>query len=553
MIAGRAMKHFQAPATLTIAPHGLGLRTPHLNEVSWTRPAVDFFEVHPENYILDKARLETLTGLRADYPLSLHAVGLSLGSHDGLDADHVAVLRDLVNRLDPLLVSDHLSWNTVDGIFLNDLLPLPYTREALDIFARNLDCVQTALKRQILVENPSGYVRFRGNEFEEQEFLRRLVARTGCGLLLDINNVFVSATNLGFDATGYLKSFPFEAVREFHLAGHHRKEVNGETILIDDHGSAVTGAVWALFADAVARAPSAATLIEWDSNIPPLDILLEQRDRAQSVSRSAIAPRTVPSLAALQTGMAKVLLSAKGEDDDLGFAGHLSIYRNNVRESLTEALRAVYSGVEALVGKAFFRQSALRFIEINPPRMPALASYGEEFAEFLDGLPSCRSIPYLGDVARLEWRASRASLHRAGLPIAPDLLKSSMDWKPGQLCFTAQEGLSHFACAFPIDEIWTFAQAGGEGSPPQIQGNPVFLEIAPGQEGVTIRRLEEAEFKFREALCAGADLATAANRALEVDPFFILFAALRSVLSDGIFTDCRIGQSQFEEVTSCMC
>ena len=549
------MKHFKPLAASAEAPIGLGLRAPHMDEVSRARPAVDFFEVHPENFILDRAQLETLTRLRDDYPLSLHGVGLSLGSYGGLDRKHVVALKDLVNRLDPLLVSDHLSWSAANGVFLNDLLPLPYTREALSVFACNVDHIQTALKRQVLIENPSAYLQFNGNDFDEPEFLRQLVAKTGCGLLLDVNNVHVSANNLGFDASTYLRAFPMAHVREIHVAGHHRRDVDGTTVLIDDHGSAVSVSVWKLYGDAIAAADSAASLIEWDSNLPPFEQLLTERSKAVRIARGPKMPVSAPGLAELQSDMAKALISVEPLEPTLhmGHTGHLSIYRNNVRESLTAALSLVYRGVERLVGEPFFRQTALRFIEINPPREPSLAAYGEEFPEFLEGLSSCRSLPYLGDVARLEWCASRASLHRLDAPLGAEKLGLHTAGQCERLTFTPQDGVAYISSRHPIDEIWSFARAGGEGASPSIDSGPAFLEIAPGTDGVSIRRLDEPEFRFRQSLWMGADLSKAADAALATDPLFVLFAALRSALADGIFVDCRIDPSQHQEVLPCLC
>jgi len=255
------------------------------------------------------------------------------------------------------------------------------------------------LKRQLLIENPSAYLRFDGDVLEEPEFLRLLAARTGCGLLLDVNNVFVSAANLGFDAKAYLGAFPFEAVKEIHLAGHTTKKVQGETILIDDHGSRVSTSVLSLYADTLGRAREAATLIEWDSEIPAFNVLLEERDRAAAAAVAALTPKPAPGLAALQAEIARALLSG-APNPTLAITGHFSVHRNNVRESLTTALRTAYAGVEQLVGEAFFRQSAQQFIAGHPPRMASLAGYGEEFPEFLSDLSSCDGLPYLTDVAR---------------------------------------------------------------------------------------------------------------------------------------------------------
>jgi hypothetical protein len=208
--------------------------------------------------------------------------------------------------------------------------------------------------------------------------------------------------------------------------------------------------------------------------------------------------------------------------------------------------------VEALVGPAFFRQTALQFIAINPPSAPSLAAYGGEFPEFLGGLSSCSTIPYLEDVAQFEWSASRASLQTPMPPIFADEMQRRVADDPARLCFVPQPGVSHISSAYPIDEIWNFARADGEGSPPALN-EAVFLEIAPGPQGVIIRRFEEAEFKFRQALCTGVDIGTAAELALEADPLFVLFAAVRAVLDNQILIDCRTGQSQCEEVGSCPC
>jgi uncharacterized protein (UPF0276 family) len=217
-----------------------------------------------------------LERLRRDYPVSVHGVGLSLGSAGGLDRAHLERLARLVERVEPLLLSEHLSWSAADGAWLNDLLPLPLTREALDVFAGNLGRAQDRLKRRLLIENPSAYLRYAEADFNEPEFLAELVRRTGCGLLCDVNNVFVSCANLGGDPRDWLRHAPAAAVGEIHLAGHSA----AERLLIDDHGSPVAPAVWALYEEAAARFPHAMTLVEWDSNLPDLEVLLAEAREA---------------------------------------------------------------------------------------------------------------------------------------------------------------------------------------------------------------------------------------------------------------------------------
>lgn len=271
-------------------PVGIGLRDPHVSELLATRPAVGWLEVHAENYMDDGPLLDRLVQVRRDYPVSVHAVGVSLGSAEGVSSDHVARLRRLVRRIEPMLVSDHLSWCIADGAYLNDLLPLPYTEEALDVVVRNVAAVQEALGRPILVENPSRYLRFRHSTLGEAEFLAELARRTGCGVLCDVNNIYVSAMNLGEDAAAYLAELPPAIVGEIHLAGHSRAERAGRPILIDDHAAPVCPAVWDLYRAAIRRFGGVPTLVEWDKDLPELSVLLGE---ARAAERCAAAVETV--------------------------------------------------------------------------------------------------------------------------------------------------------------------------------------------------------------------------------------------------------------------
>src|SRR5262245_11699196 len=201
---------------------GVGLRAPHVAEVELTRPAIGWFEVHAENYLSGAPAVARLDSLRCDFPVSLHGVGLSLGTETGIDHTHVQRFKTLIERVQPFLVSDHLSWSIADEVYLNDLLPLPYADETLDIVARNISRAQEAFGRQILVENPSRYLAFRHSPIPESEFLAALAQRTGCGILLDVNNIFVTCTNLGLDASTYFDALEVGSVKEIHLAGHSR-------------------------------------------------------------------------------------------------------------------------------------------------------------------------------------------------------------------------------------------------------------------------------------------------------------------------------------------
>ena len=269
------------------AAAGIGLRFQHHRAVLDTRPDVAWLEVHTENY-MGAASIGTLEAVRQDYPVSLHGVGLSLGSADGLDAAHLARVRDVVRRIEPGLVSEHLSWSAVGGTYLADLLPLPMTDEALDVVCRHVEQTQDALQRRILVENPSTYLRYRHSTIAEWDFLAAVAQRTGCGILCDVNNVYVSAFNHGWNAAAYLQALPAHAVGEIHLAGHTLKEIEGgRAVRIDDHGSRVAPEVWALYALALARFGAVPTLIEWDTDVPQLDVLLDEAARAAALLREA--------------------------------------------------------------------------------------------------------------------------------------------------------------------------------------------------------------------------------------------------------------------------
>jgi len=274
----------EAPGMCEPAP-GVGLRALHMEELLARRPDVSWLEVHPENYMADHRAFTRLLRVREHYPLSFHGVALSLGSDGELDLGHLGRLGELIDRFEPFSVSEHLSWSGTDGSHLNDLLPLPYTEEALEVVVRHVDQVQSAIRRSILIENPSSYLRFKHSTISEAEFLGAIVHRTGCGILCDVNNVYVSAHNLGADPEAYLKTLPGDAIREFHLAGHSRNEVAGISVLVDDHASCVCGDVWDLYFHALNTIGERPTLIEWDADLPPLDVLIGEATKARHIAQ----------------------------------------------------------------------------------------------------------------------------------------------------------------------------------------------------------------------------------------------------------------------------
>jgi uncharacterized protein len=266
---------------------GIGFKPCHFTDALAAPAAGLWFEVHPENYMVAGGpRLAMLETLRSERALSLHGVGLSLAGAADPDRAHVSRLKRLCDRFEPMLVSEHLAWSTSEGRYFPDLLPFPRTREALRRIGGNIGRVQDALGRLILIENPSLYVAIHGDEYAETEFLRELVERTGCGLLVDVNNVAVSANNLGFDPFAYLDALPFDAIGEIHLAGHRPDPQHGPALLIDSHDAPVAEGVWSLYDHIVGLAGPVPTLIERDGNVPPFAELIAERERAAAIMRS---------------------------------------------------------------------------------------------------------------------------------------------------------------------------------------------------------------------------------------------------------------------------
>jgi len=266
---------------------GIGFRQPHYRELLDRTPALGFLEVHSENFFArGGASIRVLEKAREHYPISLHGVGLSLASGDRLAQAHLLKLQELVARVEPVLVSEHVCWGAIDGVHFNDLLPIPYSDEALALVAARVDWVQDTLRREILLENISAYLQYRESTWSETGFLAELARRTGCGILFDVNNLYVNAVNFGFDARCLISELPGSCVRQIHLAGHSRTD----DCLIDDHGSRVNAEVWELYQATLSHIGSRPTLIEWDTDIPELDVLLDEAARAHAIqTRSEVS------------------------------------------------------------------------------------------------------------------------------------------------------------------------------------------------------------------------------------------------------------------------
>ena len=461
-------------ATFThYAAGGAGLKHEHACDIFESDHTVDFFEVHAENYMGAGGRPHALLQrIRSDYPVSIHGVGLSIGAAGPLDPSHLARLHALVERYQPAIFSEHLAWSTHEGAFFNDLLPIPYNQEALAYVSEHVDQVQHTLGIQMLLENPSTYVALESSTMSEIEFLQAVVRRTGCALLLDVNNAFVSATNHGFDPVTYINSFPVQYVGEIHLAGFAEDcDADGGRLLIDAHGSRVGDVVWSLYRRVMARVGPVPTLIEWDNDVPPFPVLAGEVARAKA-AMNAHASQHLPdrriswgpimyNLAIAQKSFAAALFDtcapipvslrdAQRRRTESCFA----IYRNNVAAGLIQSISSRYPLVRRLAGEDSFRAVAYRYILCEPPRSPVLLHYGETFPRFLRSLGPEPSIAYLAEIAELEMARVKA-YH------APDVSPVSREWFSAlpqdhldTICIALHPSVTLLAARFPIVTIW---------------------------------------------------------------------------------------------------
>lgn len=267
---------------------GIGLRSNHYQDILSSKNDLGFLEIHSENYFNRHSKNHFyLEQVAVHYPMSFHGIGLSLGSTEPISKTHLNNLKQLVDRFQPALISDHLSWSSLDGCFFNDLIPVPYTKEAISYFVDNVNQVQDHLQRQILIENPSSYLEYKNIEMREPDFINEISKQTGCGLLLDLNNVYVSATNHQFSVEHYLQSINSDAVQEIHLAGFTKKEINNNPLLIDTHSTFVSDEVWDIYRKYLANTQTdAVTLIEWDLDLPCLNTLIGEHDKAKTIKQA---------------------------------------------------------------------------------------------------------------------------------------------------------------------------------------------------------------------------------------------------------------------------
>lgn len=532
---------------------GVGLRAPHYRRFLEQKPAIGWLEVHTENF-LSRAGWDwhVLRTLRRDYPVSLHGVGLGLGSARGFPEHHLERIRLLVEQVEPMLVSEHLSWGALQGRQLHDLLPMTLERAALDLLAERVGRMQDVLQRQVLLENVSAYVRFHDDAMSEAEFLAELVRRTGCGVLLDVNNLYVNQRNHGEDPLAAIAALPVGSVGEIHLAGH----LQAEHVVIDHHGAAVAEPVWALYRAALSRFGRVPTLVEWDTDIPALDVLLQEAAKADRIAQDfepaagaglqrcvMAAASSAEALAARQHAFGAALLdgsltpqaaqAVKGE----AAAERLGIYRGNLAANWDKSLAAAYPVVRKLVGDEFFTGLARAYGKACASQDPDLNLFGEHFAGFLAGFEHVAEFPYLPDMARLEWALHRSYYAADEVVLSASDLACLAPEQVGALRLLLHPATTLLRSDWAVAELWLAHQVPGPAFPDHMaRGNIALVTRPKWQAQLSI--LNAAAFAALNACVQGKTLDEALDAAFAVDEDFDVAMHLRHWLEVGVFAGC---------------
>jgi hypothetical protein len=532
---------------------GIGLRAPHYRDFLERRPAVGWVEVHTENFLARAGRdWHVLSAVRRDYPVSLHGVGLGLGSVHGFSGDHLARVAALVRAIEPALVSEHLSWGALLDRQLNDLLPLQLDRAALDLVAARVARVQDALGRRILVENVSTYVRFAGDAISETEFLAELVRRTGCGVLLDVNNLYVNERNHGEDPYAAIAALAPDSVGEIHLGGH----LVTPDGLIDHHGARVAPPVWDLYRAALARFGAVPTLVEWDTDLPALDVLLDEAAQAERVAAETTlpgvitsgAPRALPpataDLDAVQQAFGAALFDRAREAALApllkGDPRRVGIYRANLGAHWSRALASAYPVLRQLVGDDFFDGLAHAYGHAHPAVDPDLNRFGAALPDFLDGFEPAAGHPYLADVARLEWCVHEAWYAPDGEGAPPSLAGLAPDVFEGARA-VLHPSLRLHASPWATAALWHAHQPGGPDFPDVLRADTHALVLRPRLD-VDVRASGAAEHAALASLARGETFGAALDAAFDLDGDFDVATHLRRWLEDGIVTGILTGE-----------
>jgi len=528
---------------------GVGLRTPHYRAFLEERPRVGFLEVHSENYLARAGwDWHVLGTLRRDYPLSLHGVGLGLGSTHGFSTSHLERVRALVDAVDPFIVSEHLSWGALADRQLNDLLPITLDESMLDLVCERVGRVQDLLQRRLLIENVSTYVRFRADTMSEAEFLAQLVRRTGCAILLDVNNLYVNQHNHGEDALAAIAALPVGSIGEIHLAGH----LETPLALVDHHGAAVAEPVWDLYRAALDRFGRVPTLVEWDADVPALDVLLAEAARADLIAAAYPEPHVsstppVPA-ASTQPGEAQAAVQQhfgaalfdRGHDGTLapllrqGGAARMALYRGNLQAGWERALLEAYPVIRQLVGEEFFAGLARAYGTAVPSQDPDLAGFGARLANFLDGFAPAAPTPYLPDMARLEWAVHAACLAPDVAPAGIGLLTGLTPQELDAATFTLHPAVALLPSRWSTVTLWQAHQPGGPALPEYVD-RPCTALVTRARWQVEVVEIDTVEAKMLAGLAAGASFGEALDAGLEGEVAPDIGAMLQRWFRLGVF------------------
>jgi uncharacterized protein (UPF0276 family) len=532
---------------------GVGLRAPHYRDFLERRPPVGWLEVHTENFIHQSGfDWHVLDTLRADYPISLHGVGLGLGSVRGFPEQHLQRVRQLVERVEPMLVSEHLCWGAAGERQLNDLLPITLDEAMLDLMSERVARVQDTLRRRILLENVSTYLRYAGDSMSEAEFMAALVRRTGCGILLDVNNLVVNQLNHGEDPVAALAAIVPGTVGEIHLAGHL---VTPEAV-IDHHGATVAPQVWDLYRAAIARFGQVPTLVEWDTDIPALDILLDEAGKADAIlsagtARPAGATAPVQAAGATigqgpQPGYQSEFCDAlfDGADGVPGLfkgqavAHRFSLYRGNLTATWDKVLSNAYPVLRQLVGGEFFTALSRAYGMAHPSNDPDLNQFGTGFAGFLSRFEHVQEWPYFPDMARLEWAVHRAH-YAADAPGIDAAALAQIDPEAFEdTCVVLHPACQAFRSDWAVVPLWFAHQPEGGEFPADMQ-KASFAWIARPQWKTYVRNATPGAAAALAALGSGAPFGAALDAAFDAEESFDLGATLALWLQDALITALR--------------
>lgn len=537
-----------------VAGVGVGLRTPHYRQFLEQRPRVGWLEVHTENY-LDPGGWDShvLEQLRPDYPISLHGVGLGLGSARGFSPQHLERVRALVERVQPALVSEHLCWSAVADRQLNDLLPVVLDHAALDLLCARVQQVQDVLKRQILLENVSTYLRYRQDAMSEAEFLAALVQRTGCALLLDVNNLYVNQCNHGEDARAAMLAIAPGTVGEMHLAGH----LVTPQAVIDHHGAPISTEVWQLYQLALQRFGAVPTLIEWDTDVPALEVLLADAAEAQRLQAEyggtylppqwpappralAAAPNT-PTLASAQQTFSSALFDPQQLPAALALfqegpnQHRFALYRGNLTVGWHKILAAAYPVIRQLVGDEFFEGLTRAYGQRYPSDNPDLNCFGAHFASFLSAFAPAQPLAYLPAMAQLEWAMHRAHYADGAAALSGADMAAVAPEQLEQLRLQLAPACTLLAPAWTVLESWRVHQPESAVAPYAPAPGDEYGLVCRPQWRARLLTLSAASHAALSQLAAGATLGVALDAAFAQDEAFDFSAQLQQWLASGIF------------------